>query len=105
MSSKVTIWKFPLKVQSEVQTLSVPQDSVLLRVGNQRESLVAWIEVPESSIEKEERWTISIKTCLTGETWDKGDIDWIFIDTVQFDGGNFIAHVFVDPDIEEAMSS
>lgn len=83
------IFKYELPVM-ETQLLSLPKDSQVLSVENQRENLVLWASV-DLRTKESERHVILIGT--TGNplpNLDNAD----FLGTVLFNNGSFVTHVF-----------
>ncbi|XOQ12598.1 MAG: hypothetical protein ACFWTY_01105 [Shouchella clausii] len=83
------IFKYELPVM-ETQLLSLPKNSQVLSVGNQRENLVLWATV-NTQTKESERHVIKIGT--TGNPLPNVE-NANFLGTVLFANDTFVVHVF-----------
>ena len=80
----------------DVVSIEVPEGSHVLKVGNQYETMAFWYLCDEEEEKKERKW---FRITGTGHRVHK-DNGFLFdyIDTVQFNDGRLVLHVF---EIEE----
>lgn len=83
----VTIWKFNLRTHG-AKRVSMPKGARVLSVQNQGGAMVLWALVNPSAPEAER----TFYSAMTGEPFDAEKLE--FIGTVQFNNGEFVAHVF-----------
>jgi hypothetical protein len=96
-----TIYRFKLNFYASTPILSLPHNAEVLTAQNQHEELVVWVRVDKGwSI-----WTTPIVqtqakrflVCRTGEPVEETILEQFdYLNTVQFEHGDFIVHVFVE---------
>lgn len=84
----VTIYKYILPAHSSVVSLSMPEESTVLSIAEENNSISMWVQVDtyKSRIDKE------FVIALTGSELPAKAGK--FLGTVLLDGGVFVAHVF-----------
>lgn len=87
----MTIWKFTLAIRPGEQYVRMPAGAHVLRVQLQMGAPVLWALVdPEQT--PFERTILCVET--GGDFPDGGDRPYRFIDTLQFEAGVYVLHVF-----------
>jgi hypothetical protein len=86
------IWKYELDVMSSgfIRTFSMPKNAVILSAQVQQGKGVLWAMVDTNAKAVEPR---RFHLVLTGQVHDPAS-GLRFIDTLQFDDGNYVVHVF-----------
>lgn len=84
----MTVFKYTLPLTGKC-SLSMPDGAKVLSVQNQREALTLWALVDEGAV----RVQRDFMSVMTGAISPLSHLQ-PFIGTVQFDGGNFVVHVF-----------
>jgi hypothetical protein len=88
-----TIYKYSIPLIDK-PVINLPAGALILSVGNQREALCVWVLLDQPASAFQVR---SFRVVGTGH--DVQDLDeFVFLDTVQFRGGELIFHIFVEKD-------
>jgi hypothetical protein len=85
------IWKYPLRLEDR-QMLSMPQGARVLAFGNQRGTPTMWALVePEAQREAREVFIVGTgRLCTHVEARE-------YVGTAQFEDGELVWHLFIDP--------
>ena len=87
-----TIWKYVLKEEIE-QKIKMPGDAVILCVKNQHEKAVLYV-LHDSKYTEAMTKQVIIYLFATGYETDLMDITMRYLDTLLFDNGEHVFHVF-----------
>lgn len=90
------IFKYELKIE-EFQTVKIPKGSVILSAVNQRERLQVYALVDDKEQVIEETRFLVLGTGHCAEDVD----EFCFLQTVLFESGKFVIHVFTDGVVQE----
>lgn len=88
-NSPLTIWKFPLRLSTHVQTIDMPANAEVLSAGNQFDVICLWARVDPTAAMAPRTFAI----VGTGHEAPPPH-EARFIGTVMMSGGTFVWHLF-----------